>query len=421
MGKISVDGLNVVVTGKVAGESRESAEEKLRAAGAHTHKSVTATTHLLVMGDAVGQTKVKAAQAKGARAVRWEEVALDGGGESVFDAAAEAPAAGPPLAARPAQIAPMLCGDGETLPSGGDWLFEVKWDGVRAIATIAGGAVSIQSRSGKTEYAPQYPKITAALAELDDCVLDGEIVVLDAAGASSFQQLAGGRNGGTARYIVYDVLSCPPQGAEAMRWPLRARKELLHGLLENADGTYIAESPVFDDGAKLLEEARKRGLEGIVAKRGSSTYQEGTRGPHWLKFKLRCSQEFVVVGWTPGKGKLTGTIGSLVLAVNNESVSPPHVTYALAGHCGCGDDAEHARMQAKLEQIERELPPDQLLLSAKERKEAARDAVRWVEPQVIVQVEFQRWTPDDRLWHPSYQGERLDKSPADVKREPCAA
>ena len=119
-----------------------------------------------------------------------------------------------------------------------------------------------------------------------------------------------------------------------------------------------------------------------------------------------------MVGWTPGKGELVGKIGALLLAVNNDAGE-----LILAGRCGTGTDVESAVLLGLLRELE--AASGYVKLTAEERKENRRDDVTWVRPQIVVQVEFQHWTADGRLWHPSYKGRRTDKQPSDVRREPC--
>jgi bifunctional non-homologous end joining protein LigD len=428
---INVSGKNVVVTGKIAGESRISAEQKLREAGAQVHSSVTNRTELLITGASVGATKLRAAEARGASVVPWEQVNWNGGGSDapLPDHLAHSRKATPKRAAKPRvarakparQIGPMLA-LGAELPSGDGWLYEVKWDGVRCIATVAGGVVSLQSRSGKSDYNERYPQIVAALEGLEDCILDGELVVLDESGASSFQKLIGKGNGLGARYIVFDLLAAEPQGEAIKGWPLTVRRSLLERLVGELASPIVGVSPTFEDGDALLATCREKGLEGLVAKRKSSIYKEGHRGQEWIKVKVRCEQEFVVVGYTPGEGAREGLIGSLVLAVLEDEPSNPRTgehSFILAGHAGSGiTGTENKRLLGELKAIKNDVPL--VKLSDKDRKEAKRDGVTWVRPSLVVQVEFQRWTIDNRLWHPTYKGQRLDKSPAKVRREPCA-
>jgi ATP-dependent DNA ligase len=312
---MDVNGMSVVVTGRIEGETRQSAEAKLRAAGAHAQSSVARDTQLLVTGAAVGQTKLNAARKHGARIASWEEVTL--GGEAGGEPSG-------PLVTNTAvhrQIAPMLCKHADALPGGEGWLYEVKWDGYRCLARVGEGGraqhgfreVELQSRSGKRL---DFPEIEEALAELDlDCLLDGEIVVLDSEGRSSFHALSNARGSG-ATFIAFDVLET--MGTDIRGFPLEARREALAEIVGDDPQSRVRISPAFEDGETLLALARERGLEGIVAKRLGSRYEEGTRGPSWLKLKVRREQEFVVVGWTPGKNGNTGHLGALVLAVNGE-------------------------------------------------------------------------------------------------------
>jgi bifunctional non-homologous end joining protein LigD len=162
---------------------------------------------------------------------------------------------------------------------------------------------------------------------------------------------------------------------------------------------------------------RDKGLEGIVAKRLDSTYREGHRGPSWLKLKVRCQQEFVVVGYKPGDGKFKGTMGALLLAVYDQLAGG----FKLCGAAGTGfKEAQRYEIQAVLDEIADPDAEQDVAMTAAERRELAREGAVWVTPQVVAQVEFQRWTEDDRLWHPSFQGFRDDKEPRDVVREPCA-
>lgn len=210
--------------------------------------------------------------------------------------------------------------------------------------------------------------------------------------------------------IVFDVLAA--EGVNVRGEPLSARKLLVTELLRAADSVYVAESPSFEDGELLLRCAEEQGFEGIVAKRTGSTYQEGRRGPDWLKFKVRNEQEFVVVGYTPGEGSLEGMFGALVLGVHDESGK-----LVYAGKVGTGFDLPERRRLGKLLGMRTTAAPVAL---GDSQAKSLKD-VLWVMPKLVVQVAFQRWTPDGVLWHPSYKGERIDKEPGDVVREPCSA
>jgi len=161
---------------------------------------------------------------------------------------------------------------------------------------------------------------------------------------------------------------------------------------------------------------RERGLEGLVAKRGTSRYMEGTRTSAWLKVKVRCEQEFVVIGCTPGEGELAGHVGAFLLAVNEDGLGGRQLVYC--GKVGTGGTVD------EWDAIAAALTPadgpraliDLRVLSVKERRE-----VVWVEPTRVVQVAFQKWTPDGRLWHPSLLRVRDDKTADQVVREEVAA
>ena len=404
---MNVAGQNVVVTGKIAGESRASAEQKLREAGASVQSSVTSSTDLLVTGAKVGKTKIDKAEALGVKVVSWES--LQGDPPVMADGAFTAPAR-KPKALSERQIGPMLAKAGE-LPKGEGWQFEIKWDGYRCVATVRGGGVAMQSRSGKSDYAEQFPAIAAALAGLPDCVIDGELVVLDDNGHSSIESLGNG-GAANARFILFDALEL--DGEDLRPLPLHERRERLEAFLNlKAVGTVkrrraLALSPAWDDGEKLLAYVAERGLEGVVAKRLQSFYREGSRAGEWVKTKVRNEQEFVVVGWLPGKGQLEGQVGGLLLAVHNEDGELVYVGRTGVG----GTDEERAAFEANDMPAERKQ-----LLAIDGIKKAEQKDVTWVEPTLVIQVAFQNWTKDGRLWHPVMTGVRRDKDARDVVRE----
>ena len=399
---MNVDGKKVVVTGTIAGESRATAEQKLMQAGALVQPRVTKETDLLVTGAKVGQTKIKAAEKNGARIVAWETVWGDGSDEEAGDA--KASPAPRPAASR--QIAPMLAKGGE-LPKGEAWFHEVKWDGYRCVATVRGGAVTMQSRSGASEYAEQFPQVAAALAQLPDCVLDGELVVLDGNGHSSFEAMGSG----SGDFIVFDLLE--REGEDLRPRPLDVRRAALERLLEQDTSMVVSDFPVhlsprFEDGRELLAYVRKHGLEGIVSKRRDSAYREGSRSGEWVKVKVRLEQEFVVMGWIPGENGNAGGLGALVLGYHEagELVYAGKVGTGWTWEEGLRLMGELGGMTARIQNLPTDVPTS-----------VARDVVMWVEARVVVQVQFQRWTKDGVLWHPSYKGQRRDKTAAEVVRE----
>jgi len=297
----------------------------------------------------------------------------------------------------------MLCSNGD-LPHGDDWLYEVKWDGYRCIATVKDGTVTMQSRAGGDQYAKQFPQVAKALASLPDCVVDGEIVVVDNNGHSSFASLISSNS--KASLVLFDLIEL--DGNDLRSAPLTLRREALDYMVNAQAKTtkqVIAMSPTFEDGQALLEMCHDKGLEGLVAKRKSSRYQEGRRGPEWVKVKIRCEQEFVVVGWRPGEGKRAGAAGSLLLAYNNDG----RLVYA--GSVGTGGSYDLWESFTRIASTDK-APVDTGAFGPTELK-----TITWVKPLVVVQVQFQRWTPDGCLWHPSLLGVRTDKKAAEVIRE----
>ena len=405
-----LSGKKVVVTGIVAGHSRGTAEAALHDAGADVQAKVGPTTDLLICGGKVGASKLSKAKALGVQIISWEGAfspsPIQAAGLSVQEAA-EAQEYVEENGESVRTIAPMLAKAGD-LPTDDGWQFEVKWDGYRGVATVRDGRCVIQSRSAKSHYTEQFPDIVRELEALPDCVIDGELVVLDDNGGSSMENMGKGE----ASYIVFDALEI--MGEDIRREPLHARREMLEMLLSEVTtgGSHISTSPVFDDGEALLAWGAEQQIEGIVAKRLSSQYKEGSRGGDWLKIKLRCEQEFAVVGWIPGEGARDGTAGSLLLAVYEDGV-PCYV-----GRVGTGGD--HEQWESFTER------PFGLAAAASVQslvvpKPVARQTV-WVDP-FVVQVRFQRWTEDGMLWHPSLIAVRDDKSPEEVirERDTCAA
>lgn len=381
-----------VVTGKVPGHSRITAEQALRDAGAVVQSAVGRDTDVLVTGDAVGASKINKAKALGVEIVPWAQ-AFNG-----KTSGSKAPIA--PRAPMPSvrQWAPMLCQAGE-LPAGGKWSYEIKWDGIRGTATIKDGGVYIQSRSGKTDLTGRYPEIAEELAGFHNCVLDGELVVLD----NQLGLLPEDCDPDpVARFVVFDVLSEGDQETTAR--PLFERREIL-GLLLADGGCYVAPSPVFDDGEVVLDFARAHGLEGVVAKDRTSKYVEGGRGPAWLKIKIRNEQEFCVLGYTAGEGARAWAFGALILGYYEDG----EMVYC--GKVGTGFDDQ------KLGALAETMKP--LYAGACPYVGMPRDVAKeatWLWPGLVVQVAFQKWTDDLRLWHPSFVRVRDDKDPKEVTR-----
>jgi len=319
---------------------------------------------------------------------------------------------------RPADgFKPMLATAGELPADDDDWAYEMKWDGLRAIADIGQGGVRLFSRTGRdvTSNYPELQGMTAATSP-HQVVLDGEIVAFGGGEWPSFEALQQRMNvsGGEARrraaeipvtYLAFDLLSA--DGQSLTDRPYRQRRARLEEL--GLDGPFWQTPPAFTGvpGNDVQALSLRHGLEGIMAKRLASRYEPGRRSSSWRKIKNVRRQEFVVGGWKPGAGVRTDLIGSLLVGVHE----PAGLVYA--GHVGTGFNQQTLRMlTARLAPLRRASSPFGSTIPA----EHARAAV-WVEPVLVIEVAYAEWTSAGRLRAASYLGLRTDKDPADVVRE----
>jgi bifunctional non-homologous end joining protein LigD len=312
--------------------------------------------------------------------------------------------ASPPRERR--EYEPMLATLADAVPRGEGWLYEVKWDGYRAIARLSGGEASLASRRGN-DLTERFAPVARALeraVRTSDCVLDGEVCALDDQGRSSFSVMQQGS--GPLVYYVFDVLEA--DGAPLLDLPLVERRERLAALLPSRPDT-VRLSEAFEDGEALYAAAKKQELEGVVAKKSDSRYLPGRRTRDWLKVKTHHEQEFVIAGYTKGRGKRSGRLGSLVLGVNEGG----ELRYV--GNCGTGfSEEEIDKLMAALRPLERKTAP---FPDVPRMPKVRRDEIVWVEPALVSQVEFAEWTHDDRLRAPVYKGLREDKPAQEVTRE----
>ncbi|TML16825.1 MAG: hypothetical protein E6G33_04580 [Actinobacteria bacterium] len=302
----------------------------------------------------------------------------------------------------------MLATLAQDVPRGAGWVFEVKWDGYRAIATVKGGEVVLTSRNGNDltsrfqSVAREIPKAV----KTPDCVLDGEVCALDESGRSSFSAMQQGKAGTPIVYYVFDVLEI--EGEPVVDLPFVERRKRLEQLLDKRNKT-VRLSEAFDDGQALLEAAKQQQLEGIIAKRLDSRYLPGRRTRDWLKIKTHSEQEFAVAGYTKGTGRRASSFGSLVLGY----YAGGELVYA--GNVGTGfNSKEIEKLLDRLRPLRRETSP---FREVPKMPKVRKSDVIWVEPELVVQVEFAEWTHDGRLRAPSYKGIREDKSAEEVRRE----
>jgi bifunctional non-homologous end joining protein LigD len=296
-------------------------------------------------------------------------------------------------AAASTDLLPMLAGQTERLPAGDDWLFEVKWDGFRALGVVQGNEATLRSRTG-VDLAKRFPPVVRALphaVRTSDCVLDGEVCALDEQGRPSFGLLQ--RDGGPLVYYVFDLLEL--ERRSVVDEPLEARRELLEQLVL-PDNPIVRLSATFDDGKALYQAALDHGLEGVMAKRRSSTYRPGRRSRDWLKLKARQTSEFTIAGYTRGEGSRED-LGALVLAEPDDEGRLRWV-----GNVGSGlDGTEIPRLLRLMEPLRRSSPT--IDPAPKMPRVKARD-LRWVEPELRCRVQFTERTRDGRLRAPVYKG-----------------
>jgi bifunctional non-homologous end joining protein LigD len=302
---------------------------------------------------------------------------------------------------------PMLATLVEKLPTGASWLFEPKWDGYRALGYVRGGEATVRSRRGNdlTERFTAVAKALPNALRTPDAVIDGEVCALDENGRPSFSAMQQGKPGTPLVYEVFDVLEI--DGEPLTGLPLTERRARLEQLVIPSGVVQV--SGVFGDGDALYEAAKEQGLEGVMAKKAASRYQEGKRGGDWLKIKTHGRQEFVICGWTKGQGRRAGTFGSLVLGVRRGK------EYVWVGNVGTGfDEKTIAELLAKMRPLERETSP---FGAIPKMPKVPKGGVAWVAPKLVCEVEFLEWTHDGHLRAPSFQGLRDDKSARAVRRE----
>ncbi|HYZ20002.1 MAG TPA: DNA ligase D [Gaiellaceae bacterium] len=306
------------------------------------------------------------------------------------------------------RYAPMLATLAEDVPKGDDWAFEIKWDGYRIVASLSGGDAELRTRKDQ-DYTARFANVARALPKAirtPDCVVDGEVCALDEDGRPSFSAMQQAGSGTPIVYYVFDLLEV--DGEPVVDLPLTERRERLEQLLDRRNND-VRLSEAFDDGEALLAAARQQRLEGVMAKRVDSRYLPGRRTRDWLKIKARNRQEFVIVGYTRGKGRREGTLGSLVLGAYQGG----ELVYA--GNCGTGfTEKEIDRLLEKLRPLVRDTPP---LRVVPKMPRVRKGDVVWVEPDLVADVEFVEWTHDGHLRAPAYKGLREDKDPKEVRRE----
>ena len=328
------------------------------------------------------------------------------------------PAADPQREPMPERLAPMLACPGRLPGHDAGWAFEIKWDGVRAIAYSLPGELRLESRN-LNDITSQYPELKRLNRSLSShaAILDGEIVAFDERGGPSFAALQRRMHVASpaqrlvkstpVTYVVFDLLWL--DGHALMGLTYAERRRQLAGLRLSGPSWQTPEH-VVGHGRALLDASKEQHLEGIVAKRLDSRYQPGRRSNAWLKVKNVGRQEVVVGGWMPGQGRRSQRIGALLAGVyDREGV------LQYAGRVGTGfTESELDRLNGLLEPLRRESSPFET------GPKPPRGAV-FCEPRLVAEVEFREWTKAGSLRAPSYKGLREDKDPREVVREDAAA
>ncbi len=316
-------------------------------------------------------------------------------------------------------VEPMKAQLAKELPAGPEWTYEIKFDGIRALAIKRGGETRLFSRTEK-DITRKYPQVAEAVERLGErsLVLDGEIVALDRRGLPSFQLLQSYEQAGQEKpplfYYVFDLLH--RNGRDLTPLPLEQRKAEAESVLEGAPPALRFSSGIVADSARVLREMRKRGLEGLVAKRKTSRYESGRRSGAWVKFKWTLQQEFVVGGYTKPKGGRTH-FGALLVGYYDGG------RLLFAAKVGTGFDLRQLEsLHAKFRRLEQEdCPfanlPERLGSAGRGLTARAMSQCTWLKPRLVAEIRFAEWTRDDHLRQPAFLGLREDKPPEEVVRE----
>jgi len=305
--------------------------------------------------------------------------------------------------ASPRELTPMLATLTDKPFDKAGWIYEIKWDGYRAVAYITKGKVELRSRN-QLSYSSKFRPVADSLKDIPvDLVLDGEIVALDQDERVSFQQLQQWQKTGKGMlvYYVFDLLWIG--GYSIMHWPLLERKEILQQVLPDDPHIHYSDH-IEERGMEFFQLASEQGLEGIMAKDGNSEYLPGVRTVNWLKIKTSLRQEAIIAGFTEGRGSRKH-FGALVLGIYLDG------KLQYIGHTGSGfDEMALHTIYEKLEPLITDTCPFEKIPKTKM-------PVTWIKPKLICEVKFQEWTRDNSMRHPIFMGLRSDKKPTEVTRE----
>jgi bifunctional non-homologous end joining protein LigD len=316
-------------------------------------------------------------------------------------------------------IEPMKAKLVEKSPATGDWIYELKFDGIRLIAIKRDEKVSLLSRN-QNDLSGRFPEIVEAIENLPprECVIDGEVVAVDDQGRSSFQLLQAHEMEGRKSpiyFYAFDLLQL--DGKSLIELPLEARKNVLEKLCVDAGDPIRYSGAIGSDAKRLLEEVQRRGLEGLIGKQRNSVYEPGRRSGAWVKLKCVNEQEFVIGGYTPPQGARKHFGAMLVGYYEKDKL-------VFAGKVGTGFTAKSLSMLHK--KFQKEACDDCPFVDLPSRQNgqwvlgitpSMMKKMHWVNSKFVAQIKFAEWTRDGKLRAPVFLGLREDKKPTDVVRE----
>ena len=322
-------------------------------------------------------------------------------------------------AAKAQFVEPMKAKLVEKPPATGDWIYELKFDGIRLIAVRVDKKVSLLSRN-QNDLSARFPEIVEAIKNLAarECVIDGEVVALDDEGRSSFQLLQAlemeGRKS-SVYFYAFDLLQLDGKGLVGL--PLEARKNVLEKLSGDADDPIRYSGAIGRDAEPLLDEVKRRGLEGLIGKQRNSVYEPGRRSGVWIKLKCVQEQEFVIGGYTPPQGARKH-FGAILVGYYDKN------KLVFAGKVGTGFTTKSLSMLYKKLQKEARYDCPFVDLPSKQNGQwvqgitpSMMKKMDWVNPKFVAQIKFAEWTRDGKLRAPVFLALREDKKPTDVVRE----
>lgn len=303
-------------------------------------------------------------------------------------------------------IKPMLASPAKKIFKDPNWVFELKWDGYRVLTNINNGDAELYSRNG-ISYNSKFALLKKELESIPhDCILDGEVVIVDKKGKPDFQKLQKydpEKTKGELRYYVFDLLHL--NGHDTISLPLLERKSLLPNILEGLEHVLFCDH-IAAMGPTLYDRAIDAGMEGVIAKKADSVYVPGYRSENWLKIKDSTTEETIICGYTDSVGG--GSIfGSLILGMYQDE------KLIYVGNCGSGFSAsEQKELLKKFKALETETNPFGKKLALKGR------IPNWIKPKLICEVKFSEWTKSGLMRHPVYKGLREDKNLEEVEIVP---